>query len=120
MPNLRGFTGGYDKLLCEKYRPHNPKVVGSNPAPATMKNAESTRVRRFLLLFGIDEKQRFGDYLGIIHIFFIFRADVIIVKKAAMLLLLPTILSYYRLTIIAQYGIIIEERERYRWRKNVK
>lgn len=93
MTNLRRFAGTYNKLLREKYRPHNPKVVGSNPAPATMKNAESTWVRRFLLLFGIDEKQRFGDYWGIIHIFFIFRADVIIVKKAALLLSLPTILS---------------------------
>ena len=107
MPDLRGFTALYEREKQYYSGAHNPKVVGSNPAPATMKSAESTRVRRFLLLFGIDEKQRFGDYLGIIHIFFIFRADVIIVKKAAMLLLLPTILSYYRLTIIAQYGIIL-------------
>ena len=35
MTNLRRFAGTYDKLLREKYRPHNPKVVGSNPAPAT-------------------------------------------------------------------------------------
>ena len=46
MTNLRRFAGTYDKLLREKYRPHNPKVVGSNPAPATTflsKNAEFTR-----------------------------------------------------------------------------
>ena len=63
MPNLRGFTGCYDKPLCEKYRSHNPKVVGSNPAPATTyfssRNAEFTRfcVDSALFLFSAGSKK---------------------------------------------------------------
>ena len=53
MTNLRRFAGTYDKLLCEKYHPHNPKVVGSNPAPATTFFIKKRRIYAVLRRFGV-------------------------------------------------------------------
>ena len=52
MTNLRRFAGTYDKLICEKCHPHNPKVVGSNPAPATTFFIKKRRIYAVLRRFG--------------------------------------------------------------------
>ena len=75
---LRHFTRGKNNIIAALITRRSLVQIQLPQPHFSSRNAESTRVRRFLLLFGIDEKQRFGDYLGIIHIFSYFRRMMIL------------------------------------------